>query len=440
VANRKKISLVLLVAVLVAVAVFAGFEKVRSEALKPGKDLYSQVELFAEAVSIIRSDYVDEVDSRKLMYGAMRGMLASLDDFSYFMEPEEYNEIKVEAKGEFGGVGIEISLKEGVLTVIAPMAGTPAEAAGIKPGDKVVKIDGKITRDMELDEAVKMMRGLPGTKVLLTIWREKGDRILEIPIERAVIKIQSIKKVSLLEDNIGYIKLAEFQDNTSRDLDRALVRLERDGMKSLILDLRNNPGGVLEGAVSVAERFLAKDKIIVSMKSRIPDQNIVFKSSGKYKHYDYPLVVIVNEGSASASEIVAGAVQDNSRAAVLGTKTFGKASVQTVIPLRDGSAARLTTASYLTPNGKVIRDKGIIPDVVMEDDAAESRKKGEDIFEKVEGKKPETKAGTKSETKAGTAIKPKPKEEKKEEVPGRDRQLDEAIKILKTAKAAKAKT
>lgn len=414
--------LILLGALLITSGALAAFEKAKTEAPRPSKDLYSQVELFAEAIGIIRSDYVDEADSRKMIYGAMRGMLGSLDDFSYFLEPEEYNELKVEAKGEFGGVGIEMGLRDGILTVIAPMAGTPAEAAGIKPGDKIVKIDGKITRDMELDEAVKMMRGSPGTKVALTIWREKGDRILEIPLERAIIKIQSIKKASLLENNIGYIRLAEFQDNTAKDLDRALGKLKRDGMKSLILDLRNNPGGVLESAVAVSERFLGKDATIVSMKSRIPDQNIVFKSSGRSAQPDYPLVVIVNEGSASASEIVAGAIQDNKRGTVLGTKTFGKASVQTVIPLRDGSAVRLTTASYLTPSGNVIRNRGIIPDVAVDEDPEESGKnKAEDIFEKVEGKK------------SGTAVKPKTETEaegRKEEA-GRDKQLEAAIEILK---------
>ncbi|MDD3905347.1 MAG: S41 family peptidase [Candidatus Omnitrophica bacterium] len=342
-------------------------------------DLYKELELFADAVSFVKSDYAEEVDSKKLMYGAMRGMLASLDDYSEFMDPEEYAELKSETKGEFCGIGIEISMKEGIVTVITPIPGTPAEAAGIKPGDKVVKIDGKITKDMTLDESVKKMRGKPGTIIKLTIWREKDRKILDISIKRATIKIQSIREADFIDGKIGYIKLTDFQDNTIRDLDKTLKKFETSGMDSLILDLRYNPGGTLDSAFDVAERFLAKDKVIVSTKSRVPDQNETFKSSGKHTHAEYPLIVLVNEGSASGSEIVAGAVQDNKRGLILGVRTYGKASVQTVIPMRDGSALRLTTASYLTPSGKMIKGQGITPDVVIED--REDNKKDPDAAE-----------------------------------------------------------
>ncbi|MFA6321628.1 MAG: S41 family peptidase [Candidatus Omnitrophota bacterium] len=351
--------------------------------------LYDQMELFADAISLVRADYVDEVDSKKLIYGAMRGMLSSLDDYSQFMDPEEYEEIKTETKGEFGGIGTEIALKEGILTIVTPIVGTPAEAAGVKPGDKVVKINDKSTKNITLNEAVKQMRGRPGSMVTLTIWREKDQKIINIPIRRSIIRIRSIKTAELVDGNIGYIKLVEFQDSTKRELDDALKKLESQGMDSLILDLRYNPGGVLDGAVDVAERFLPKDSDIVSIKARSMKQSMAFKSSGKFTHPSYPLIILVNEGSASAAEIVAGAVQDNKRGMVLGAKTYGKASVQTVIPLKDGSALRLTTAAYLTPSGKLIKEQGIMPDVVV---ASRDGKNGtfespEEVFEKVVEKK-----------------------------------------------------
>ncbi|MDP3804809.1 MAG: S41 family peptidase, partial [Candidatus Omnitrophota bacterium] len=340
---RFKILFIIALAVSISSFAASGYEQSKAEKKGSKDDLYNQVELFSDAISMIRSDYVDEVESKKLIYGALKGMLSSLDDFSQFMEPDEYKEIKLETKGEFGGVGIEISTKDGVLTVIAPISGTPADLAGIKPGDNIVRIDGKITKDMRLSDAVKLMRGSPGTQVTLTIWREKDERILELAIKRDTIKIKSIKKAVLLEDKIGYIKLVEFQEKTPRDMEEALKKLEADGMDSLILDLRNNPGGLLDVAVDVAEKFLPKGSTIVSIKARLPSQNAVFKSTGRFPHPPYPIIVLANEGAASASEIVAGALQDNKRGIILGTKTFGKASVQTVIPLKDGSALRLTS-------------------------------------------------------------------------------------------------
>jgi carboxyl-terminal processing protease len=354
-------------------------------------------------------------------------MLESLDDYSAFMDPDEYNEIRIETKGEFGGIGVEIALKDGILTVITPMVGTPAEAAGIKTGDKIVKIDGKVTKSISLNDAVKQMRGKPGSIVKLTIWRDGLSNILDIPIKRDIIKVHSVKKAEIIEDKIGYIKLVEFQENTPRDLDDAMKNLKSGGMESLILDLRNNPGGLLEGAVDVAERFLDKDKVIVSIKSRDQEGSTAFKSTGKIANTDFPLIVMVNEGSASASEIVAGAIKDNKRGIVLGMKTFGKASVQTVMPLKDGSALRFTTAYYLTPSGKLIKDEGIIPDVVVEKVPGKGKDKdnSEDIFENIEEKKDV-----------------KPAEEKPVEVvekPGPaeteiDNQLDSAVNLMKAIK------
>lgn len=426
----------LLVAAAIAIAASVAIggpapEKVADKA-KSKAGLYEQVELFADALSTVRTDYVEEVDSKKLIYGALKGMLESLDDYSQFMEPDEYKEIQVETKGEFGGVGIEISMKDGVLTVITPLAGTPAEGAGLKPNDKIVKIDGKITKNISLNDSVKLMRGKPGTTVTFTIWREGAREVFDVKLTRAIIKVHSIKKSELIADKIGYIRLVEFQENTARDLDEALKKLESQGMDALIIDLRNNPGGLLDGAIDVAERFLQKDRTIVSIRARDAKQNQVFKSSGRFVRKQYPLVVIVNEGSASASEIVAGAVKDNKRGIVLGVKTFGKASVQTVLPLKDGSALRLTTAVYLTPSGTLIKGEGIAPDVVVER-AAVSKAKEEAVnpFEGLEEGAAKPPAKDKAPEK-------KPKETLEDSGrPEDDNQLQAAINLLKAIKVYK---
>lgn len=395
---RKRLCALVLCAggVAAAAAVWAaavGGEAKASEAKasKFKEDLYAQVELFADAVSIVRSDYVDEVDAKKLVYGALKGMLVSLDDYSQFMEADEYKEIRQETKGEFGGIGIELNMRDGMLTIIAPMSGSPAEKAGVMAGDRIVKVDGRITKKMTLDDAVKALRGEPGTFANISLWREKQGTILDLSIKRDIIKVESIRKAMILEDRIGYVKLVEFQEHTPRDLENALTRLMKEGMDSLILDLRNNPGGLLDIAVDVSEQFLPRDSIIVSTKARVAGQNIEFKSKGIVPHADFPLVVLINQGSASASEIVAGAIQDNKRGIIVGMKSYGKGSVQTVLPLKDGSALRLTTASYFTPSGKSIRGEGIIPDVVVEQTQCAEEPKGKkaDIFEKVEATAPD---------------------------------------------------
>lgn len=418
--RRTKIFIFAVLLLLVSsLAIGGGYDNIvdKDAKIRTKESIYGQLELFADAISLIKSDYVDEVESKKLIYGAMKGMLSSLDDYSAFMEPDEFNEIRDEAKGEFGGIGIEISYKEGIPTVITPIIGSPAEAAGIQPGDRIVKIDGKSTKDMTLNDAIKKLRGNPGTSVTITVWMEKDQKVLDLPIKRAIIKIRSIRKTEFIEDKIGYIKLVEFQENTPRDLEEALKKLESQGMAALILDLRYNPGGLLEVAVDVAEKFIPKDKVVVTLKSRNAEQNMVFKSSGKLAHPDYPLVVMVNEGSASASEIVAGAIQDNKRGIVLGQKTFGKAAVQSVIPLKDGSALKLTSALYYTPSGKLIRNQGILPDVVVEREESRAKKKTEsdEIFEKVEKNRKDP-------------VKEEALSDKKDE---RDNQLEIAVNVIK---------
>jgi carboxyl-terminal processing protease len=334
----------------------------RSGHVKAGTgDIYKNIEVFTEVLRQIEKNYVEPQDPQKMIYGAIKGMVQNLDPHSSFMTKEEHQDLLIETKGSFSGVGIEISVRDNVLTVVSPIEGTPAYAAGIQAGDKIVRIDDKSTNDMTLTDAVKSIRGKKGTKVKLTIIREAADKPLEFMITRDVIPLKSVRNY-LLTPDIGYVRVSTFQSNTSKDLNVALEKLEtgRD-LKGLILDLRNNPGGLLSQAIEVSDIFLDSG-LIVSTKGRNASQDMAV-SANKNKHErDYPIIVMVNGGSASASEIVAGALQDNKRALTLGTRTFGKGSVQTILPLSDGSGLRLTTAKYYTPSGKSIQASGITPD------------------------------------------------------------------------------
>lgn len=366
---------------------------------KAKDDLYAQIELFSYALTTVQSEYAEEPSPKDLIYGALKGMLTSLDPHSQFLAPEDYKELKTETQGKFGGLGIEISIRDGLLTVITPLDNSPAWKAGVKAGDKIVKIEAELTKDMDLNEAVKKLRGRPGTEVKITILREDEFKIHEFTITRDVIHIQDIKDVTVLEDTIGYVRLAEFREETSAELRKALYDLKGKGADSLILDLRNDPGGLLNVAIDVAEEFLPAGKTIVSTKGRHPVQNIVSVSKNTNKDFlDWTMVVLINEGSASGSEIVAGALQDNKRAVILGTKSFGKGSVQSVIPLPDGSGLRLTTSKYFTPSGKSIHGTGIQPDIIIKREFKDKDKKEneeddiEKIFEDIEIKtKPEPK-------------------------------------------------
>lgn len=373
---------------------FAIFALAASEIDKKKKDeLYRKVELFSDALAIIQTDYVEEMSPQDLIYGALKGMLSSLDAHSQFMDPDTYNELKVDTEGKFGGLGVEITIKDSLLTVVTPIEDTPAWKAGIKANDRIVKINNELTRDITLSEAVKKMRGKPGEAVSLTILRESEKKVLDFKIVRDIIKIKDIKEARILEDGIGYIRLVEFRENTPQDISLALESLTKNGMNALILDLRNNPGGLLEVAVRVAEKFIEKNKVIVYTKGRQANQNMQFLSRAAHPMLNLPLVLLINEGSASGSEIVAGCLQDYKRAIILGLKSFGKGSVQTVIPLSDGSALRLTTSKYFTPLGKVIHGKGVMPDIVVEEGKMEMAQKKEpeaekpqDIFEEMEKK------------------------------------------------------
>ncbi len=327
---------------------------------------YEQLKLFTDVLAIIQNQYVEETEPREVIYGAVRGMLKALDPHSAFLDPESYREMQVETSGSFGGLGIEITVRDDQLTVVAPIDGTPASRAGIQPGDKIVKIEGLPTKDMSLVDAVKKMRGPKGTKVTITILREGLKEPQDVTITREIIQVQSVKTQEI-EPGLGYVRIRQFQEHTARDLEAGVEKLEKTGrLAGLILDVRNNPGGLLSAAVEVSEKFLGDGRLVVYTEGRVRNQNMRFVAHAKRAITEVPLVVLVNHGSASASEIVAGAIQDHGRGVVLGTQTFGKGSVQTIIPLSDGSGLRLTTAKYFTPKGRSIHGKGITPDIVVE--------------------------------------------------------------------------
>jgi carboxyl-terminal processing protease len=340
---------------------------------------YEELRLFTEVLAKVKRDYVEDVKTKDLVYGAIKGMLNSLDPHSSFMSPEAYREMQVETKGEFGGIGIQIGLKDGFLTVIAPIEDTPAYKAGLKAGDRILEIGGSSTKDMTLQDAVSKMRGAPKSPVKIGIMREGWKETKNYNIIREIIKIKSVKS-KILDGNIGYIRINQFQEQTAEDVSAALKKLTDSNAASLILDLRNNPGGLLNSAIDVSGRFLPKEKLVVYTKTRTGDKSEFFTDGES--HFSKPMIVLVNQGSASASEIVAGALKDWNRAVILGTQTFGKGSVQTVIPLSGNAGLRLTTAKYYTPNGKSIQNTGITPDIVVKLEAKNGEKEHPVIREK----------------------------------------------------------
>ena len=328
---------------------------------------YEKMALFTKVLEEVREIYVDtnKVAYTNLIYGALRGMLQSLDPHSQFMDPSTYQDMKDDTSGQFGGLGIVVGLKDGLPTVIAPMEDTPGFRAGILPGDKIIEVDGKSTEGLTLDEVVKKMRGPPGTKVTLRLMRPKTQALRTVEVIRAEINVPSVKDAQILEDGVGYVRILTFSEHTADDLQKALDELNRQGLRALVLDLRNNPGGLLSSAVEVSQKFLRKGDLVVSTVGRTEKQQMVEKAGGRNHYLDFPMAILINGGSASASEIVAGALQDQHRAFLVGEKSFGKGSVQSVIPLEDGSALRLTTAKYYTPSHRVIHERGIEPDILV---------------------------------------------------------------------------
>ncbi len=361
------LTFVLSAGVLCGVSKTAKAETAVVEKKESKDDLYSKVELFSYAITTIQSEYVDEKTPKDLIYGSLKGMLSSLDPHSQFLDPSDYKDLKTETQGKFGGLGIEITIKDSLITIITPIEDTPAWKEGLKAGDKIVKIEKELTRDMTLDEAVKKLRGDPGTKIHITILREKEGLIKEYTITREIIHVNDIKNPHIIDEHIGYIRLTEFREDSYKEFHAAVKKLKDQGADSLIIDLRNNPGGLLNVAIKICEDFLPFGKTIVSTKGRHPSQDSLSKSNNINGAFlKMPMTILINEGSASASEIFSGAMKDNKRAVTVGTKSFGKGSVQSVIPMPDGSGLRLTTAKYFTPSGICIHGIGITPDVVVE--------------------------------------------------------------------------
>lgn len=335
---------------------------------------YDQIRLFSEALSIVQKNYVEEPESKELVRGAIKGMLTSLDPHSSFMTPDMYKEMQIDTQGEFQGIGITIGIRDGILTVIAPIDDTPAFRAGILAGDKIVMIEDTPTKDMSLMEAVKLMRGPKGTKVTISILRKGEPSPIKHTITRDVIPLFSVK-VKDIDPNIGYVRITQFQKKTSTEFAEALEKIREEkgeAFKGLVLDLRNNPGGLLVAAIEIADRFVDTGAIVTT-KGRLQNQNFAYNAKNKGTEPDYPMVVLVNGGSASASEIVAGALQDYKKAILIGTTTFGKGSVQTIYRLGDGSGMRVTTARYFTPSGRSIQATGIEPDIVVRNTSGTSR-------------------------------------------------------------------
>jgi len=331
---------------------------------KQERDIYRDLETFANVLTLIQQYYVDEINSTKVINGAINGMLSSLDPHSAYMTPEDFKDLEEETSGSFTGIGIEISMRDGVLTAVAPIEGTPADRQGIKSGDQIVRINGELTKTMTLMEAVKKLRGAKGTPVTITVHRQEWKEPKDFTLIREAIPLVSVKYTEL-EPGFSYLRVSNFQATTTKDLRSALKNLKKKRhILGVILDLRNNPGGLLDQAVKVADTFLDKG-VIVSTRGRNKQEQMVFEAHPDDSYTDFPMIVMVNGGSASGSEIVAGALQDHKRAIILGTTTFGKGSVQTILPLPEGAGLRLTTAKYYTPSGDSIQATGIKPDMVV---------------------------------------------------------------------------
>ncbi|MDH3672262.1 MAG: S41 family peptidase [Gammaproteobacteria bacterium] len=386
-----------------------------------------ELRTFTEVYSKIKSDYVEDVDDKKLLEDAITGMLAGLDPHSSYLDPQGFKEVRIGTEGQFGGLGIEVTMENGFVKVVSPIEDTPAARAGLEPGDLIVRLDETAVKGLTLSEAVKLMRGKPGSIITLTVVREGEAKPLKVDITRAIIKIQSVKS-RILEPGYGYLRITQFQANTAQNLKTALRKLQtenKDKLKGMVLDLRNNPGGVLNSAVAVSDVFL-RDGLIVYTEGRVSDSKLKFSATSSEAIKGAPLVVLVNGGSASASEIVAGALQDHGRAIIMGTKTFGKGSVQTIMPMSNGAALKLTTARYYTPSGKSIQATGIEPDIITEDakvtknGQTEERLKEADLSGHLEGSDKEKTTDKKDKAKAT---------EKKST--DDDFQLSEALTLLK---------
>ncbi len=339
--------------------------------------IYKNLETFSNVLTLLQQHYVDDIEAQEVISGAINGMLTSLDPHSSYMHADDFKELQEETKGSFSGIGIEITIRDSILTVVSPIEGTPAYNEGLQANDQIVAIDGEPSKNMTLMQAVKKLRGKKGTEVTITIHRKSWQELKDISLVRDVIPLHSVK-VMELEPGFLTVRITNFQSKTVNDLQKALnVAMEKEALKGIIIDLRNNPGGLLDQAIKVVDLFL-DEGIIVSTRGRRSEQNTIFNANKSENNYTFPIIVMVNEGSASASEIVAGALQDHRRAIILGTVTFGKGSVQTIIPMPEGAGIRLTTARYYTPSGDSIQATGIKPDITVEFVPPKSEEKNKD--------------------------------------------------------------
>jgi carboxyl-terminal processing protease len=404
------------------------------------KETYDNIDVFTNVLALVQKNYVDNVTTKQLIDGAITGMLNALDPHSAYLPPDLYKELQVDTRGSFGGLGIEITTRNNVLTVVSPIEDTPAYRAGIKSGDQIIKIEDEFTKDMPLVEAVKKMRGPKGTTIHITLRREGVPKLIDLTLTREVIKIQSVKS-HLLEKGYGYLRITQFQERTDEDLQRALANLEKENggpLAGLVLDLRNNPGGLLTQAVKVSDEFVDTG-LVVYTDGRLESQKQKYFAHKSGSHTEFPMIVLVNGGSASASEIVAGCLQDHKRGLVLGTQTFGKGSVQTILPLDDTAAVRLTTARYYTPNGRSIQATGITPDIYVENALIQAKADGGPKFPTVrEENLPGHFEQPKKQKDMKNGAEPKEEDESDEGAAlhegelGKDPQLDRALDLLKS--------
>lgn len=463
--TRYRILAATIAGVLVGASTTVSLDALAFKQTVEGAPPLEELQQFSEVYSRIKDNYVEEVKDKDLMTNAIRGMLGGLDPHSSYLDAEEYKELQVGTSGEFGGLGIEVGMEDGFVKVISPIDDTPAQKAGLQAGDLIIRLDDTPVKGMTLNDAVKQMRGKPGTNIHLMIVREGKDKPFKVTIKRDIIQVKSVKQ-RILESGYGYVRITSFQAKTTDAMMEALETLKKDNkgnLRGLVLDLRNNPGGVLNAAVGVSDAFLESGKIVYT-QGRVEDAKMEYTANKGDAITAAPIVVLVNQGSASASEIVAGALQDHKRALVVGQKTFGKGSVQTVLPLDEKTAVKLTTARYFTPSGRSIQAQGIVPDIELKPLKVKSAKdESEDAFdplseanlskhlENPNGKKPEETAapekpaeppatpsepektddiGTETADKAKTDAKDKDKD-KKQSLAEEDYQLFEALNILK---------
>jgi carboxyl-terminal processing protease len=432
---KKKLLIILsaIVVMVVICVVFLGFYLAKSSGHTTEQE---NIRLLKEVISIVKKEYVEEVETKKLLQSAITGMLSSLDPHSAYMPSDSFKEMKVQMSGSFGGIGIEISIKDNKLTIIAPIEDTPGYKAGLKANDHIWKINDKYTKGMSINDAVSMMRGEKGTKVTLTILRDGNGAPVTYPIIRDIIQTKSLKSRSI-DTGIGYIRIGHFQETTGAEFAKSLKTLkEQNGgaIKSLIIDLRNNPGGLLNQAVEVANCFIGEgfsNGLVVYTEGREPSAKMKLSTKIGDKEPHYPIVVLVNGGSASASEILAGALQDHKRAIILGTQTFGKGSVQSVMPLRDNAGLKLTTARYFTPSGRSIQAKGITPDIIVNRLTPQVQKPSPEKDIKENDLKGRLNPSTNKSIEEKKVVPEKPAALKTDEELKNDHQLARAIELLK---------